>query len=82
MNCTNKSLQVIPKGCNNSNVTKLMIEGNQITLNQADRVALTSYPKLVELHLDGNLVTNISAMYFSVVPQLKVLSLSRNHINR
>ncbi|XP_032359699.1 leucine-rich repeat-containing protein 19 isoform X2 [Etheostoma spectabile] len=80
-NLTNKLLQIIPHSCNSSSVTKLLIEGNLITLNRADRLALASYPKLVELHLDGNLVTCIPAKYFSVVPHLRVLSLSRNKIS-
>ncbi|KAF1372717.1 hypothetical protein PFLUV_G00249270 [Perca fluviatilis] len=80
-NLTNKLLQVIPHSCNSSSVTKLLIEGSLITLNEADRLALASYPRLVELHLDGNLVTSIPAKYFSVVPHLSVLSLSRNKIS-
>ncbi|XP_071341737.1 leucine-rich repeat-containing protein 19-like isoform X2 [Trachinotus anak] len=75
------SLQVIPQSGNSSSVSKLVIEGNLISLSQVDRVALASYPKLVELHLDGNRVTNVSAKYFSVVPHLRVLSLSRNNIS-
>ncbi|XP_076617299.1 uncharacterized protein LOC143339752 [Chaetodon auriga] len=77
----NKPLQGIPLNANSSSVTKLVIEGSSITLNDADRLALDSYPGLVELHLDGNLVTSIPATYFSVVPQLRVLSLSRNKIS-
>ncbi|XP_031156813.1 leucine-rich repeat-containing protein 19 isoform X2 [Sander lucioperca] len=80
-NLTNKLLQVIPHSCNSSSVTKLLIEGSLITLNETDRLALASYPRLVELHLDGNLVTSIPAKYFSVVPHLRVLSLSRNKIS-
>nr|XP_046226605.1 leucine-rich repeat-containing protein 19-like isoform X2 [Scatophagus argus] len=76
-----KPLQVIPYNDNSSNVTKLVIKESLITLNEADRLALSSYPRLVELHLDGNLVTSIPANYFSVMPQLKVLSLSRNKIS-
>ncbi|XP_068438152.1 leucine-rich repeat-containing protein 19-like [Clinocottus analis] len=76
-----KNLSVIPHSCNGSSITKLVLEESLITLNEADRRALASYPRLVELHLDGNLVTSIPAKYFSVVPQLRVLSLSRNKIN-
>ncbi|XP_035523705.1 leucine-rich repeat-containing protein 19-like isoform X2 [Morone saxatilis] len=80
-NWTNNSLKVIPQ-CNTScSVTKLLIEGNLITLNKADRLALASYTRLVELHLGGNLVTGIPAKYFSVVPHLRVLSLSGNKIS-
>ena len=82
MNLTNKSLQVIPHGGNSSTVTDLVIADNLITLNETDRLALASYPKLLELHLDGNLVTSIPAKYFSVVPNLRVLSLSGNKISR
>ncbi|XP_051267011.1 leucine-rich repeat-containing protein 19-like [Dicentrarchus labrax] len=80
-NWTNSSLGVIPQ-CNTScSVTKLLIEGNLITLNNADRLALASYTTLVELQLGGNLVTGIPAKYFSVVPHLRVLSLSGNKIS-
>lgn len=79
---TNHLLQVIPHCDNSSSVTKLVIERSLITLNKADRLALASYSRLVELHLDGNLVTTIPAKYFSVVPHLRVLSLSRNKISR
>lgn len=58
-----------------------MLEDSLITLNEEDRLALASYPNLEELHLDGNQVTHIPAKYFSVVPQLRVLSLSRNRIS-
>ncbi|XP_068565690.1 leucine-rich repeat-containing protein 19-like isoform X2 [Cebidichthys violaceus] len=80
-NLTDKLLQVIPHSSNGSSVTELVIEGSLITLNEADRLALASYPRLVELHLDGNLVTRIPAWYFSVVPHVRVLSLSGNKIS-
>ncbi|XP_034428199.1 leucine-rich repeat-containing protein 19-like isoform X1 [Hippoglossus hippoglossus] len=79
-NLTSKGLQVIPHNDNSSKVTKLLVQGNQITLNETDQQALASYPTLAELHLDGNLVTAVPAKYFSVVPHLRVLSLSRNSI--
>ncbi|XP_031696008.1 leucine-rich repeat-containing protein 19 isoform X2 [Anarrhichthys ocellatus] len=80
-NLTDKLLRVIPHRCNGSSVTELVIEGSMITLNETDRLALASYPRLEELHLDGNLVTNIPAKYFSVVPHLRALSLSGNKIS-
>ncbi|KAG8009314.1 Leucine-rich repeat-containing protein 19 [Nibea albiflora] len=80
-NLTNVSLQVIPQSDNSSSVTKLVIEGSLITLNETDRLALASYPKLVELHLNGNQVTGVPAKFFDVVPLLKVLSLSGNKIS-
>ncbi|XP_049913175.1 leucine-rich repeat-containing protein 19-like isoform X1 [Epinephelus moara] len=79
-NFTSK-LQVIPHNDNSSNVTKLVIEESLITLSDDDRLALASYPTLVELHLDDNQVTSIPAKYFSVVPNLRVLSLTRNKIS-
>lgn len=78
---SNKSLQAIPLNVNCS-VSKLVIDQNLITLNETDRKALASYPKLTELYLDENMVTAIPAEYFSVVPNLTVLSLSRNKISR
>ncbi|XP_035474720.2 leucine-rich repeat-containing protein 19 isoform X2 [Scophthalmus maximus] len=81
-NLTNMALSVIPHNVNSSVVTKLVIERNLITLNELDRQALVSYPLLEELHLDGNWVTAVPANYCSVVPHLRVLSLSRNNISR
>lgn len=78
----NTSLTVIPRCNNASSVTKLVIEDNLITLSDVDQLALASYSALAELHLDGNLVTVLPANYFSVVPNLRVLSLSRNYISR
>ncbi|XP_008302483.1 leucine-rich repeat-containing protein 19 [Stegastes partitus] len=80
-NLSNQSLQVIPPNNNKTSVTKLVIEGNLITLNETDRLALASYPTLEELNLDGNLVTAIPANYFSGVPHLRVLSLARNNLS-
>lgn len=80
-NLTNNLLQVIPQNGNSSNVTKLMVGGNLITLNETDQLALASYPTLVELQVDGNLVTAIPAKYFSGVPLLRVLSLTSNNIS-
>ncbi|XP_030613023.1 LOW QUALITY PROTEIN: leucine-rich repeat-containing protein 19 [Archocentrus centrarchus] len=80
VNLTNKSLQVVPNS-QNANITKLLLGGNLITLNETDQLALASYPKLVELHLDANRIFAIPASYFSVVPKLRVLSLTRNNIS-
>lgn len=79
---TNKSLQVIPHSDSSVCITKLMVEGNQITLNEVDQLALASYRRLTEVNLDRNLVTAIGAKYFSIAPHLTVLSLSRNKISR
>lgn len=73
---------MIPHSGNSSNVTKLVFEGSLITLNKEHRLALASYPRLEELHLDDNQLTSIPAKYFAVVPQLRVLSLSKNKISR
>uniref|UniRef100_UPI003AAD3D63 leucine-rich repeat-containing protein 19-like n=1 Tax=Centroberyx gerrardi TaxID=166262 RepID=UPI003AAD3D63 len=81
VNLTNRALQVIPHGGNRPCV-KLVFKGNQIILNETDRLALATYSGLAELHLDSNLVTVIPAKYFSVVPDLRVLHLSRNNISR
>lgn len=78
---TKKALKVIPHS-NASSITKLVIRDSLIILSEVDRQALATYPTLEELHLDGNLVTAIPANYFSVVPNLRVLSLSRNNISR
>ncbi|KAM9839858.1 uncharacterized protein ACBR49_016841 [Aulostomus maculatus] len=80
-NLTDSLLKAIPPGSNQSSVTALILERNQITLDEQDRQSLVTYPRLEELHLDSNLVTHIPAKYFSVVPGLRVLSLSRNHIS-
>ncbi|XP_061878060.1 leucine-rich repeat-containing protein 19-like [Entelurus aequoreus] len=80
-NLTNKLLTAIPPNSCNSSVTKLVMEGNQITLSKEDRLSLASYSQLMELYLDANKVDKIQVMYFMVVPNLRVLSLSRNQIN-
>lgn len=66
----------------NSTVNKLVFEERLITLNEEDRQALATYQGLEELHLDGNIVSYLPAKYFTVVPQLRVLSLSKNKISR
>ncbi|XP_061778152.1 leucine-rich repeat-containing protein 19-like [Nerophis ophidion] len=80
-NLTNKLLTAIPPNSCNSSVTKLVMEGNQITLSKEDRLSLASYSQLMELYLDANKVDKIPVTYFMVVPNLRVLSLSRNQIN-
>lgn len=65
-----------------SPATQVVLEGGLITLSEDDRQALATYGGLQELHLDGNMVAHVPAQYFRVVPQLKVLSLSRNKISR
>uniref|UniRef100_A0A3B3TQN7 LRRCT domain-containing protein n=1 Tax=Poecilia latipinna TaxID=48699 RepID=A0A3B3TQN7_9TELE len=76
---TNKLLQVIPPN-DKSNVSILVIKGNQITLNETDQQALATYTMLVELYLGENLVTTVPAKFFSGLSHLRVLSLSRNNI--
>ncbi|KAI4806757.1 hypothetical protein KUCAC02_017556 [Chaenocephalus aceratus] len=73
-NLTNQLLKVIPRSNNTSSVTTLLLEGNLLSLNEAEQ-------RSPELRLDGNLVGSIPAKYFSVVPLLRVLSLSRNNIS-
>ncbi|KAM4719038.1 uncharacterized protein FYW61_016592 [Anableps anableps] len=80
-NLTDKFLQVIPPNDKNSSVFILVIKGNQITLNETDQQALTTYPTLVELYLGGNLVTTMPANYFLGLSHLRVLSLARNSIS-
>uniref|UniRef100_A0A087Y1L7 LRRCT domain-containing protein n=1 Tax=Poecilia formosa TaxID=48698 RepID=A0A087Y1L7_POEFO len=77
---TNKLLQVIPPN-DKSNVSILVIKGNQITLNETDQQALATYTTLVELYLGENLVTTVPAKFFSGLSHLRVLSLSRNNIS-
>ncbi|XP_014849739.1 PREDICTED: leucine-rich repeat-containing protein 19 isoform X1 [Poecilia mexicana] len=77
---TNKLLQVIPPN-DKSNVSILVIKGNQITLNETDQQALATYTTLVELYLDENRVTTVPAKFFSGLSHLRVLSLSRNNIS-
>lgn len=62
--------------------TSMVLEERRLALNEDDRRALATYAGLEELHLDGNRVSCLPARYFSVVPQLRVLSLSRNRISR
>lgn len=69
-------------GAGSPTATKVVLRGGLITLSEHDRQALATYGGLEELHLDGNMVAHVPAQYFRVVPQLKVLSLSRNQISR
>uniref|UniRef100_A0A3Q1FP41 Leucine rich repeat containing 19 n=1 Tax=Acanthochromis polyacanthus TaxID=80966 RepID=A0A3Q1FP41_9TELE len=81
-NFTNHFLKVIPSNDNNSSsVIKLVMEGTLISLNETDRLALASYPSLLELHLERNVITAVPANYFSGLPHLRVLSLARNNIS-
>ncbi|KAM9712526.1 uncharacterized protein ACNS7B_023049 isoform 2-T2 [Menidia menidia] len=80
-NLTNGLLPGIPLNDNNASVTTLVIERNRITLNELDQRALASYPTLVELYLDGNLITSVPARFFSGLQHLRVLSLARNNIS-
>ncbi|XP_035801752.2 leucine-rich repeat-containing protein 19-like [Amphiprion ocellaris] len=80
-NFTNQFLKVIPPNDSNSSVTKLVMDGNLISLNEMDQLALASYPSLLELHLERNLITAVPADYFSELPHLRVLSLARNNIS-
>ncbi|KAJ0022729.1 hypothetical protein NQD34_014863, partial [Periophthalmus magnuspinnatus] len=79
---SNKQLQTIPPCEANCTVTTLILNGNQISLNESDRLALVSYYGLSQLYLDNNIVIDIKAKYFSGVPSLKALSLSANKISR
>lgn len=81
-NRTDESLHVIPLSDNSSSVTTLVIERKLIALTEEDRQALATYPALQKLHLDWSQVTEVPARFFSVVPQLRVLSLSGNNISR
>ncbi|XP_072306458.1 leucine-rich repeat-containing protein 19-like [Eucyclogobius newberryi] len=81
LNLTNRQLQTIPRHQANSTVTTLVLNGNQIALNESDRVALASYSGLSRLYLDYNVVTDIKPKYFTDVPGLKVLALSGNNIS-
>lgn len=81
-NLTNKHLQIIPFSDVSSIVSTLLLSGNQIRLNESDRLALVSYSGLTQLYLDNNVVRSIQAKYFAKVPRLQVLSLSGNKISR
>nr|XP_043895516.1 leucine-rich repeat-containing protein 19-like [Solea senegalensis] len=78
----NKTLRAIPDKDNSSSVTRLEMKGNLITLNDPDRLALATYPNLTELLLDENCVTAVPDKFFTAVPHLRVISLSRNNISR
>ncbi|XP_077591714.1 leucine-rich repeat-containing protein 19-like [Stigmatopora nigra] len=80
-NLTNSFLKAIPPCSTNWSLSSLVIERNQITLSDEDRQSLATYSGLLELHLDDNYVTKLSSRYFSVVPHLRVLSLSKNKIS-
>lgn len=82
VNLTRTHLQVIPRNDNTADVARLEISRNMITLNKTDQEALETYPSLEELYLDSNMVTSVAAHSFSKLPNLRLLSLSRNNISR
>lgn len=77
-----ESLQKIPPCDDACNITKLLLNGSQITLTEEDKLTLATYSNLEELDLSGSKVTQIPAKYFAVVCKLRVLSLSTNQISR
>uniref|UniRef100_A0A8K9V7U8 LRRCT domain-containing protein n=1 Tax=Oncorhynchus mykiss TaxID=8022 RepID=A0A8K9V7U8_ONCMY len=58
VNCSFKTLQFIPSNYSQT-ITKLILSNNLIELSSADEAALKNYSNLIELHLDGNWLTDL-----------------------
>ncbi|KAM9519319.1 leucine-rich repeat-containing protein 19-like [Salvelinus alpinus] len=80
-NCSNKTLQFIPSNYSQT-ITKLILSNNLIELSSADEAALRNYSNLIELHLDGNRLTDLPGKLFEAMSKLEVLNLSHNNISR
>lgn len=81
MNCSFKTLQFIPSNYSQT-ITKLILSNNLIELSSADKAALKNYSNLIELHLDGNWLTDLPEKLFEAMSKLEVLNLSHNNISR
>ncbi|XP_064873196.1 leucine-rich repeat-containing protein 19 [Oncorhynchus nerka] len=81
VNCSFKTLQFIPSNYSQT-ITKLILSNNFIALSSADEAALKNYSNLIELHLDGNLLTVLPGKLFEAMSKLEVLDLSHNNISR
>ncbi|XP_029566419.1 leucine-rich repeat-containing protein 19 isoform X2 [Salmo trutta] len=81
VNCSFKTLQFIPSNYS-QNITKLILSNNLIELSSADGAALKNYSNLIELHLDGNWLTDLPGKLFEVMSKLEVLNLSHNNISK
>ncbi|XP_055731642.1 leucine-rich repeat-containing protein 19-like isoform X2 [Salvelinus fontinalis] len=81
VNCSNKTLQFIPSNYSQT-ITKLILSNNLIVLSSADEAALRNYVNLIELHLDGNRLTDLPGKLFEAMSKLEVLNLSHNNISR
>ncbi|XP_067114215.1 leucine-rich repeat-containing protein 19-like [Osmerus mordax] len=76
---SNKTLQNIPPDLNGS-VTTLILSENFIAMSEPDQKALLNYPKLKELHLNNNQLTNLTGKIFVTLSELKALNVSGNKI--
>ncbi|XP_036832475.1 leucine-rich repeat-containing protein 19 isoform X2 [Oncorhynchus mykiss] len=81
VNCSFKTLQFIPSNYSQT-ITKLILSNNLIELSSADEAALKNYSNLIELHLDGNWLTDLPGKLFEAMSKLEVLNLSHNNISR
>uniref|UniRef100_A0A8C8J8X5 Uncharacterized protein n=1 Tax=Oncorhynchus tshawytscha TaxID=74940 RepID=A0A8C8J8X5_ONCTS len=81
VNCSFKTLKFIPSNYSQT-ITKLILSNNLIDLSSDDEAALKNYSNLIELHLDGNWLTDLPGKLFEAMSKLEVLNLSHNNISR
>ncbi|XP_075707954.1 leucine-rich repeat-containing protein 19 [Rhinoderma darwinii] len=74
-----KNLKNIPAS-NSTNITKLNLSQNNISLDKVDQQFLLSYPGLTELDLSQNNITQLINSYFDGLSKLQVLILRNNDI--
>ncbi|XP_072009347.1 leucine-rich repeat-containing protein 19 [Engystomops pustulosus] len=78
-NLSGKNLTKIPMS-NPTNITKLNLSRNRISLTTEDHLALLHYPNLTELDLSDNIITELTGDAFKDLPKLEVLILRKNSI--
>ncbi|KAG8595473.1 hypothetical protein GDO81_001528 [Engystomops pustulosus] len=78
-NLSGKNLTEIPMS-NPTNITKLNLSRNRISLTTEDHLALLHYPNLTELDLSDNIITELIGDAFKDLPKLEVLILRKNSI--
>ncbi|KAL0963218.1 hypothetical protein UPYG_G00351250 [Umbra pygmaea] len=80
INLSNTKLESIPLIFHTQNITKLLLSNNFINMSAVDEAVLKTFSNLTELHLDGNLLTDVPEKLFETMSKLKVLNLSNNSI--
>ncbi|XP_073523361.1 leucine-rich repeat-containing protein 19 [Phyllobates terribilis] len=78
-NLSGRNLKNIPKS-NSTDIRKLNLSQNAISLSTDDQTSLASYLNLTELDLRQNSITSLINQYFTALSTLEVLILKNNQI--